>query len=133
MPGWKIAVLVVVFVSIDLMVVCGILWAIGRSIRELSDKFPPVPPSADAVRRNFESIHLGLIGLGGSVHLTVDATHLHLDPAWFARRIGVRSLSIPLDAIRVKQRGRFRTSAEIGGTTLTAPNWCMDLVNPPEA
>jgi hypothetical protein len=132
MPGWKIAVVVTAFVLFDAMIVAAILWAVGRSVKELAAQFPFRHPGPDAIRKDFQSIHLGFLGLGGSVHLSADAVHLHIEPARVARWIGVRAMSLPWDAIRVKHRGPFQTRSEVAGVALAAPNWCMDLVNPPE-
>lgn len=92
------------------------------------DSFPPVPPGPDAVSRQFQSFSVGLLNLGYSVHVTVDAGHLHLRPTAMVRCLGMRSVSIPWDAVEFVGVFPFgRRRARVAGVSLIGPAWCLDL------
>jgi hypothetical protein len=94
--------------------------------------YPPQPIADDAVTRSFQTFRLGLVNLGGSIHVAADERWLHLTPIRLLRSLGARPASIPWDGIRIQKRsrnGRWIT-ARIGRTTLQGPAWCLELAEP---
>ena len=124
-----------IFLVIDFVVVGSIVAGLVHFIwNPIAQKHPAVTPATDAERRNFQSFKIGLFNLGYAIHVTVDVDHLHLDPVKFGRKLGMRSASIPWDAI--EYLGPLRTSSKyakikLGTETWTGPRWCLELADPP--
>jgi hypothetical protein len=97
----------------------------------LARAHPAVEPSADAVRREFQSFKMGMFNLGLSVHVEADDEHLHLSPAAFIRWMGATPMSIPWEAIEVMGQGLIKSStkARIGSVTIYGPTWCLSLAS----
>ncbi|MBX3318063.1 MAG: hypothetical protein KF902_14500 [Phycisphaeraceae bacterium] len=128
MPPWVIAtILVTLFVVVDTIVVWAILRACGEMLKQLGAGHPAVEPEAGAVRKEFQSFKIGLMNMGYSIHVTVDASYLHLDPSLTARWIGMPRMSIPWSEVRLVRRGRFGTQVKIGRQTVYGPRWCLEL------
>lgn len=90
--------------------------------------YPPIEPADDAISKNYQSISLGLVNMGLSVHISVDDSYLHLTPVKPMRACGAASASIPWDALK-PMAGRRSTVVKLGGIhTITGPRWCMELV-----
>jgi len=133
MSGMDIAILVTVFVIMDLVIIGAVLYAAGRSsgLGELAQRNPSRPPLPGAVRREFQGLAAGMIKLGGCFHITVDETHLHIDPSWFARRlVRMKPMSVPWERVVLAKddRGTGRWArALVDGVDIRAPRWCLDL------
>lgn len=126
----QIILFVSVFVVMDLTIIGAVIYAASGEIREFAIKFPAKEPRPDAVRREFQSFKIGIVGLGGCIHVAVDEDFLHLSPAWFARAIvRMKPVSIPWDKIESKgpRFGRFRVQVE--NTTIVGPTWCFEVLN----
>jgi hypothetical protein len=131
MPGWKIALIVGIMICVDVVVVSLIMRMIAQSVGDLAKKFPPIEPAVGAISKRFQSFRFDMINMGGNMHASVDERALHLSPAWIARRIGLRPMSIPWEAIAVTKPGRRSTQARIGQVDLVGPTWCLELATPP--
>jgi len=107
--------------GIAVAVMCG-MW--NPSLKS----YPPVEPAPDAVRKNYQSLSLGLINMGLSIHIAVDDQYLHLTPVKLLRACHAASASIPWDALE-PMGGRKSTVVKLNGIhTITGPRWCMELV-----
>lgn len=130
MPAWATVAIVLGVVAIDLLVVCGLVIPalVRASWGTLADRFPPREARPDALRREFQSFRFALVNLGWSVHVEVDAGHLHLRPALLARLVRCRPMSVPWEEVTLvgRRRGGMRR-AIIAGTPVWGPAWCMDL------
>lgn len=139
MSPLAITILVAAIVLIDLMIVGAILSAVSASIREISKPFPPVTPAPDAITKNFQSFRLGLIGLGNSIHVSVDDRYLHLRPSMLARWIRVPPISVPWTQVQVigptslSSRLKLGKSlkAKLGTLDIEGPQWCLQLAQAP--
>lgn len=120
-------VFVCVLVFGDLIVVGALLYAAASSVRSFSRKFPAVEPRADAVRKEFQSFRFGILSLGSSIHVAVDEQHLHLFPAWMARKLGMKAMSIPWSAIEYKGTFLRYAKTRIGGEDVSGPMWAFEL------
>lgn len=102
MSGWVIAVIIMgVMLPVDFLVLRTL---VGGAFDGIAKKYPAQPVLAGAVRREFQSISIGLSNMGGCVHMSVDERCWHIEPARFVRWLGGRStISIPWEAIRVKK------------------------------
>lgn len=122
----QIILLVSIFVVMDLTIIGAVIYAASGEIREFATTFPAKEPRPDAVRKEFQSFRIGIVGLGGSIHVAVDEDFLHLSPAWFARAVvRMKPVSIPWDKIESKgpRFGRFRV--QVGTTPIVGPKWCF--------
>lgn len=134
MTTTQIAILVGVVVASDLIIVPAIIAAAMRSCAlPLAERFPAREVEGRAIRREFQSFSFGMVSMGWAMHVTADATHLHLSPSWVARRFRVRAASIPWDEIEVQRvRGRTATvrirSMRIG--EIKGPRWCLERREP---
>ncbi len=130
--NWQIAI--GLFVVFDLLVLTpGIIWAVVRvGWSPWMRVYPPLEPSPDAVRRNFQSFRFGLLNFGLSIHVAADDEHLHLIPAKLLRWCSARPISIPWDRIQVEKRSSRRTmiQARVDGKQLMGPAWCLELADP---
>lgn len=112
---------IVVFDALLVFVILP-MW-IGGLWRPLASRFPPVPPSPGAVRRNFQTFSVDLINLGFCIHVAADETHLHMFPAFVARFFRITPVSIPWDEMRPGSMGRMK----VGANSIYMPRWCRDL------
>lgn len=96
----------------------------------LAEKFPAQPVAPDAVRRDFQSFGFDLYNFGCCVHAAADSSCLHLLPTAFLRMLGCGAMSIPWERIELKScRGRW-AKAQIAGTRVKGPAWCLSLADP---
>jgi hypothetical protein len=107
-----------------------IMWAIIHfGWAPIPRRYPEQAPGAGAVRRACQSFRVDLLNFGFSIHVTVDETHLHLQPARFLRWVGGRTASIPWDEITITKRsrnGRWIT-VKVDKWTIQGPAWCLGL------
>ncbi len=125
MPTWGIVALVAGIVLFDLVVVVPAVLRLGWS--SLSSTYGPAPVRDDAVRKNFQTIAIGVFNFGGCVHIAADEDHLHILPTWVLRVVGCSAASIPWSDLAVtRARGRlWRATCRAG--QLHAPRWCLQL------
>ena len=95
MPGYQIAILVAAFLALDAIIIGSVFYVLGQSLRELSAAFPAHAELPGTPRKHFQSMSLGMLNMGGCVHVAIDGNHLHLYPSLFARWIGMKQVSIP--------------------------------------
>ncbi|MGH7131554.1 MAG: hypothetical protein ACREJO_06375 [Phycisphaerales bacterium] len=81
MPTGTILLIIAAGLLIDAMIVS----AIASAWRPLAEAFPPRTPAADAVAKRRQTFKLDWLNFGGCIHVAVDADHLHLTPAGWAR------------------------------------------------
>ena len=105
MTPLAVVLLITLVTATDLFIVVALFSNLRSSMwKPLADAFPARPPAPDAVRREFQSLKMGIFNLGYCAHLTADAEHLHVEPAAFLRWFRMTSMSIPWDEVRVKKR-----------------------------
>ncbi len=130
MPPSQVALIVGLFIAVDLVVIPIVIRAgIVGSWGDLQKSWPGRPPADGAVVREFQSLRMGSTSFGGCVHIAVDEKHLHLLPAKFLRWFGAAPVSVPWESItdvRPAGRGKF-ASASLGGRRVTAPAWALEL------
>ncbi len=128
-----VVVIVAVVAFTDLVVVTTLIRSFIAPLRELARQFPPQPPSADAVRRRFQSFHFGLFNAGWGIHVAADERFLHLSPAWIERVFRMRPLSIPWSSIQLVRRGTRTTSVRLESPSeqmvVKGPTWCLELAS----
>lgn len=123
-----IIAIVVIFLTVDLIVVGAVLTLAAAPVKKLAARFPPVPPAPDAVARRFQSFRIGIMNLGFCIHAAADEKHMHLSPARLARIFGMRPLSIPWTAIHLTGKRSMGTlEARVEGTSMYGPEWLMSL------
>lgn len=134
MTPLNITIAVVIFVVMDLIIIGAVFSVAAGSARTIAEKFPAKAVRPDAVRREFQSVAIGMGNWGGSYHLAVDEQHLHMEPAWLMRKLRVRTASVPWDQVK-RARGtlprRGRGIATIGGETVRLPVWALELAQEP--
>jgi len=127
------AVAIAAFVVIDLCVMCVVITAFVAPVRELGKQFPPTPPAAGAVRRNFQSFRFGVLNAGSAIHVAVDDRCLHLSPSWLMRLMRMPAMSIPWANVRLIHRGkratRVRIESERERMEVKGPTWCLELAS----
>lgn len=128
MPSTTFWVIMAVVVA-DLIFVPLVISVLVRGgWNPIAERFPSREPNGDAVTKHFQSYKVGLLNLGFMVHTSVDDMCLHLRPAWFGRRIGMKGASVPWEAIDpVRRRGRRYAEVKIGNHTVFGPRWALEL------
>jgi len=125
----QVLLIVGVFVIVDLVVVfaafrlCAIIWnALGKGCDF-------VQPGPDAVRKDFQSMKIGMFNYGGCLHIAVDEDYLHLYPAWIVRTNGGRSFSVPWERVQADASHPKRRvwRGRINGQKVLAPAWAMKI------
>lgn len=125
--AWSGIVLTVVF----LLGIAGIAAAAFHLLwRPTFRDFPVQEPAPDAVRRSFQSFGIGIVNMGLSIHVAVDAEYLHLTPLAIWRALGATPVSIPWSAM--EPVGRSGRVVRVAGHRLDGPKWCMELASPLE-
>lgn len=130
MTPTQIAVIVGVFVVMDTIIVSAVLSMAAGALNDLGKAHPRVAATPQGVRREFQSIGIDLINLGGCVHIVADELRWHLEPAWLLRVFGARPASIPwvdVHDVRLRSDAATRGTAKIGKTKVRAPAWCLKL------
>ena len=122
-----------IFVICDAVVVGALVYWMVSNLREIPAKFPFTPPLPGAVRREFQSFHIDMFGVGWGYHVEVDEDHLHLFPAKMERWLGITPASIPWSAIRLESTGRWTCRVKIDKWNVTGPRWCLELAGKPRA
>ncbi len=124
--------IVLMFLAMDAIIVSSLMRAARDALRDLARGRAPVEPGPGAVRKEFQSFKIGIINLGYSIHVAVDASYLHLYPSLTARWIGMAPMSIPWEEIRVKRVTRLSgVSTMIGKHSVSGPKWCMAMAADP--
>lgn len=130
MTGWQVALLVVGIVIVDTVVISALIRSlIGGTWNKMAEKHPFTEPPPEAIRKNFQSLKVGLLNMGWSVHLAVDADHLHLMPAKFFRVMRARPISLPWDALVLKSKRKRYSDIKVGMTIITVPTWCVEMLD----
>lgn len=119
------AILVVLYLGMDALPVYATLTSAAGEMRSRARRFPALPPVPGEQRREFKSFRLDLLNLSWSLHATLDATYLHLEPAWLLRRIGAVLMSIPRDRLTNAKRTLTGARAMLNATVLRGPRWCL--------
>lgn len=126
-----VVAIVIMLMAMDGVIVWAVLRAAAQGTRKLAAGHAPVEPAPDAVRREFQSFKIGMISLGCSIHVAVDAAYLHLYPSMLARWIGMPPMSIPWEDITLKKESRLSgVRVRIGGVDISGPRWCLQLASP---
>jgi hypothetical protein len=127
----SIAIIVAFVVVFDVIIITLVMRALASAVKPLGEEFPAVEPAPAAVRRRFQSLKIGLINLGWSVHIAIDRGYLHLRPARLVRIMGFPALSIPWSAITVVERGHGYSMIRVGTTEIVGPTWAFAPDGPP--
>ncbi|MBU6414091.1 MAG: hypothetical protein KGS45_11530 [Planctomycetes bacterium] len=129
MPWYVTALIVFLFVVVDLVVVGAVMTAaIEGVLGKLAKKFPAQPIGLNAKRRNFQSMSSGLVNLGFCIHIATDEQHLHILPTAFLRLFKAKPMSIPWDKVDLQpEQPRKRwLNVRAEGSDLTLPAWILD-------
>jgi hypothetical protein len=120
--GAWVTIAIALFCVADTAVV---VWVVARvGWMPIQQRYP--------VRRALQSFKVGILNFGFSVHVTVDETCLHLEPARFLRWVGASTISIPWSEITITNRsrsGRWIT-VKADKWTIQGPAWCLELAEP---
>lgn len=130
----QVLILVGLIAFVDLGVLPIIIYAmVNGSWGELERKFPARPLGNEAVRRDFQSVHIDLCSFGGSVHIAVDETCLHILPTKFLRWFKAGPISIPWEAVESVEPSwpRKYMKARVAGKKITTPRWALEMAIPP--
>jgi hypothetical protein len=125
--------IVLAIIAFDVGFATLLVWAMIRgNWHPLLRSFPARPPADGAVGRRFQSFRLGLMNLGGCIHVAADEFHLHLTPVRVLQWLSMRPVSIPWEAIELRgsRAGRRYREARILGKHVLGPAWCLDLADP---
>lgn len=100
--------------------------------RPLFTRYPPQRPSLGAERRRFQSMSIGIVNMGFSVHIATDEEFLHLEPLGVWQVLGACAASIPWSALvpasPAANFSPFGVAVTLDGQTITAPKWCLERV-----
>ncbi|MBL8746732.1 MAG: hypothetical protein JNK58_10300 [Phycisphaerae bacterium] len=133
MTTLAVVLLVVVMLATDFFIIGALFSSLRATMwKPLSDAYPPVPAKSDAVRREFQSIQMGLFNLGMCVHLAVDSEHLHIEPAAMLRFFRMTGMSVPWSEARVvrRSRGNKWITLRIRKVEIKGPGWAFGLAEP---
>ena len=130
MGTWGVVACVLVFVLVDFVVIGAVVSIAAQSVGELARRFPSKTPGPGAVSKRFQSVKVGMLSLGGSVHLAVDESHLHVEPALIMRRFGMRGFSVPWSEVVFVRRGWRSVRVRIADVVVIGPPWALELASP---
>lgn len=117
----------IVFTCLLVRFIISTLWS------TLSSRYPAHPVLPSAVSKGWQSITLhGWAGFNNCLTISVDEDHLHLIPWRMIRAFGAPPVSIPWGVITDVQPAwpKAYSKARVGGTTMHAPAWCLELAQP---
>ncbi len=130
MTPLQITLLVAGMLTMDTVIVGALLAGLKSGTWDpLTKKFPPRPVVEPSERRDFQSFAFDMFNLGFCIHVTIDEHCLHLHPAAILRWTGATPMSIPWDAIELKDKPdrKWGLKARVHKTTVKGPTWCMKL------
>lgn len=129
MTTGQILLLVGVLLFFDLIVVGAVFGLSAQIWNGLGKGCTFVEPRPGSVRKDFQSLRIGMFNYGGCVHIAVDEDYLHLYPARVVRVSGGRALSIPWDRVQAdaSRPERRMWPARINGQKVLAPGWAMKI------
>lgn len=129
MPAYATAMIVALFVIVDLVVVGAVMtFAMESTLGKLSKAFPGQAIDATAKRRNFQSMSSGMVNLGFCIHIAVDDAYLHIVPSGFLRLFKAKAASIPWDAVELTPEGGSKRWVDVkaAGVEMKLPAWILD-------
>jgi hypothetical protein len=132
MPTWVVVLIVVMFLTVDAIIVTFVFRSIGQTVCDFARQYPPRPPLPGSVRREFQSFGFDMISLGYSLHVEVDEGAMHLSPTLFARWIKIPPCSIPWEAMSPIKTGKCMSKVRIGTVTVAGPTWALKMAGSPE-
>jgi hypothetical protein len=122
--NWIIFLALSPIIIFDAILVLVILPRWIRSMwKPIADRFPPVEPQPDAIRRSFQSFKIGIMNFGWSMHVAADSRHLHLYPVLIMRMFGTTPVSIPWDQLHPTRKG-----ARVGPHDFIMPRWLRTII-----
>lgn len=83
-------------------------------------------PAFDAEHRRFQSLSIGVINLGFSVHAAVDRAGIHLEPTRFLRWMGGTPTFWPWEDVKIVTRGTRWSMIRIGVHSVKCPTWFVE-------
>lgn len=117
------AILVLIFLSVDAVVLYAIFSMCDSAWKDLSRDFP-INEHATGPWREFQSIGIDMFNFGFSVHICADAEYVHLAPTRFLRLFRVKPVSIPRAAFLDVKPAAFRTAkVKLPKRTMVLPRW----------
>ena len=136
MQFWHIMLLIGFMLMMDMIVVGAILNVAVQTLFEpLSKRFPPQEMIADVAEKSFQTVKVGIMNFGMSVHFGVDNKHVHIVPAKLLRWCGGKPSSVPLSEVSFKEpslvsspRAGKLVEGRIGGIEMMAPAWVFQEV-----
>lgn len=125
----QVLLLVGVILLVDLVVVSAVFQFSAQIFNSLGKGCELVEPRAGGVRRDFQTIKVGMFNYGACVHIGVDEDHLHLYPASVVRWGGGRAFSVPWDRVEADASRPHRRTwpARINGQKVHAPAWALKI------
>lgn len=125
MPVWQVILIVGLFIAVDAVIVCAILFSCRGEWARLARGHDPAEPALGATVRRFQGFRIGMVNLGFSIHVATDEAYLHMVPTRFARWVGVTPVSVPWEHVQASGSGTRSRKAKINGVSLLGPAWCM--------
>jgi hypothetical protein len=119
-----IVAIILAFVIAELTIVLIIVRSTLVGVSDVLVRFPKQEPLPAAERRRFQGLSFGLVNLGWCFHLAADVEWLHIEPAWLARRLGVRAASVPWSELGPIGGRLWWRSGVIAGDSFKFPIWC---------
>lgn len=125
----QVLLLVGIFALVDLVVVGAVFQMAAHYWNELGKGCDYVQPRPGSVRKDFQSMKIGVFNYGSCLHIAVDENHLHLYPAKIIRWVGGRSFSIPWDKVEpdASRPQRRLWPARVNGQKVLAPAWALRI------
>jgi hypothetical protein len=125
----QVLLLVGMIVLVDVVIVSAVFKFSASIWNSLGKNCGSVEPSPGAVRKDFQSIKVGVFNFGACAHIAVDEDHLHMYPAWIVRASGGHAFSIPWSLVvpDASHPARRTWPARINGQRVQAPAWAMRI------
>ena len=129
-------------VVFDLLIAFVIVRSLVKGqLGPLAARFPPVAHGLNPERRSYQSFSFGLLNLGWSIRVTLDQTHLHLEPERWVAWMGLPAMSLPRESLQPQGKPRGRLWAhpirvETGSRvpqTLRGPMWLWEVLKESES
>jgi hypothetical protein len=120
---WLVPTIIIFDLGVAALVV-GLI--VNGSWGPLTKEFPQRTVIEPKYRRRFQSFQIGWLGLGLSVHTTIDDECLHLNPIKLLQWLGCKPLSIPWSQVCIERVFKHQVKCKIGKTSMVAPRWCVE-------
>lgn len=121
----QIAIMVVLFASVDAVVLYAVFSMCASALTDLGREYP-MNELAIGPWREFQSMAIDSMNFGYCIHICTDGDYVHIAPTRLMRLLKAKPMSLPRAQMHNIRRAMFGTAkAKLGKRTIILPRWAL--------